>query len=677
MGLQTRMAGFGWRGGLAALLTGALVWAAFTPVEIVEAQVGIDPIPPTAAVPAAECGPGARPEPALQGQVPIEDRESGRSTEGYECNLELIGQHRHGEGATWQFDWYEDCAYYGTLDTPTRATKSGAVVVDASDPANPVESAVLDTPAMNDPHESLKVNERRGLLAAVDLDNLGFDVYDISKDCAKPELLSSVEVENLGHEGEWAPDGLTYYGSGSDGYYAIDVSDPANPTQITSYEPAGGGVGHGLSISDDGNRGYFINALPATGFIVADTSQVQERADGAQIRELSRIHWPDGTIGQHTIPVTIQGRPHIISVDEGGRGAARIVDMSNEAAPTVVSKLKLEVHLPQHEAATQPEWQANGGLPIFTYDGHYCSVDRYSEPTALACGYFESGIRVFDIRDPHEPKEIAYYNPPAITDEPLPASSHFGDHTADRCAAQVRLLPSARQLWTQCQDNEFLSLEFTNGAYPLSWPARSLAAACPEDSVTPAGYRDVDAESAHAAAIDCATGWDVATGKDGERYDPDGDVTRGQLASFVARMVEAAGGKLAAGRDRFADDDGSAHEPAINKLAAAGVLSGKTAARFAPNAAISRAEMATILAAGYEVAAGKPLVTDDDFFTDDGGVHEDAINRLTGHAIVSGIDVRRFAPGRNVTRGQMASFLARTLAQLVDDGKAAVPETQG
>lgn len=61
------------------------------------------------------------------------------------------------------------------------------------------------------------------------------------------------------------------------------------------------------------------------------------------------------------------------------------------------------------------------------------------------------------------------------------------------------------QLWTHCQDNEFLALEFTNGVWPFEWTARSLTPACPPDGVPPAGYNDVKAESAHAAAIDCVT----------------------------------------------------------------------------------------------------------------------------------------------------------------------------
>jgi hypothetical protein len=136
--------------------------------------------------------------------------------------------------------------------------------------------------------------------------------------------------------------------------------------------------------------------------------------------------------------------------------------------------VKLEVHLDQNAAY----FNADGGpSPIFIYDGHYCAVDRNVNPTALGCGYFESGVRVFDIRDPERPKEIAYYNPPALPNKPLYGSSRYNplaegapglwDGTADHCSAQVRFVPERAEIWTQCQDNEFMVLHFTNGVWPF------------------------------------------------------------------------------------------------------------------------------------------------------------------------------------------------------------------
>ena len=99
---------------------------------------------------------------------------------------------------------------------------------------------------------------------------------------------------------------------------------------------------------------------------------------------------------------------------------ARIIDISDETNPTTVSRLALEVHAIKACSMVLPDIV---GLSIFTYGSHYCSVDNKQNATTLACGYFNSGIRVFDIRDPVHPREIAYYNQAGAT-TPSPGSNH-------------------------------------------------------------------------------------------------------------------------------------------------------------------------------------------------------------------------------------------------------------
>jgi hypothetical protein len=116
------------------------------------------------------------------------------------------------------------------------------------------------------------------------------------------------------------------------------------------------------------------------------------------------------------------------------------------------------------------------GLSSFTYGSHYCSVDNKQNATTLACGYFNSGIRVFDIRDPLRPKEIAYYNP-AGTTTPSWGSNHYISTTVraggwiaggpDWCSSPVHLDAVRGTLWTTCQDNGLLMLKFENGVWPF------------------------------------------------------------------------------------------------------------------------------------------------------------------------------------------------------------------
>ena len=90
----------------------------------------------------------------------------------------------------------------------------------------------------------------------------------------------------------------------------------------------------------------------------------------------------------------------------------------------------------------------------------------------LACGYWGAGLRVFDIRDPYKPREIAYYKPPAQRMKVLPGSSMWndyggGDRTTDRVSAHVRFrtVGSETHLWFAGQDNGFMVVRFTK---PLS-----------------------------------------------------------------------------------------------------------------------------------------------------------------------------------------------------------------
>ena len=508
--------------------------------------------PPPLTVPKAACGRRDHPETALQGQVPAALRNSNNGFQGFNCNLELVGQVR-GDGANWQSDEFREqygrgygsrdvnrvnrvnrvdhtCAYHGTAyATPETAmanhrTQIGVPVIDMTNPSAPVPTAYLTSISMLDPWESLKVNTPRQLLGADNAHNGGggqggpeVDFYDISVDCRSPQLLASVAVGTgtdggvpspifpNGHEGAWAPDGLTYYRSdlANAMYHAIDASDPTRPKEIASFDiatalsPLAGIKSHGLSLSDDGNRAYvavigipsaYDPSAPANnGFAVLDTSQVQARKPNAQIKLISTFLYKDGSVSQHTIPARIKGKPYIIQVDEGGSGGifyagwqsacaagvpmfpmARIVDMSNEKKPAQVSELVLEMNSPANCEQVLPDIV---GLAIFTYGTHYCSVDNRENTTTLACDEFNSGIRVFDIRDPARPKEIAYYNP-ASEKTASPGSNHvtFAQWVAggpDWCSAQLHLDADKGTIWTTCQDNGLLSLKFTNGVWPF------------------------------------------------------------------------------------------------------------------------------------------------------------------------------------------------------------------
>ena len=206
-----------------------------------------------------------------------------------------------------------------------------------------------------------------------------------------------------------------------------------------------------------------------------------------------------------------------------------------------------------------------------------------------------------------------------------------------------------------------------SGSGPLT-----LEAACPSDRTPDAAFTDMAAGDTHRHAVDCMAWWGIAAGTSPTTYSPTAPVTRAQMASFVARAVEAAGRSFPEPTaDSFDDDNGSVHERRINQLAAAGIVAGAGARSFSPGVAVTRAQMATFLVRAHDYVDATPLPYGLDYFSDDqGDVHETAIDTAAAAGIAAGTSPGLFSPAVPVTRAQVASFLARTLELLVRDGTA-------
>ncbi|MEE4021958.1 hypothetical protein V1Y59_02615 [Gordonia sp. PKS22-38] len=460
------------------------------------------------AVPEAECGPGSLPEPGLQGDVSAEDRNSGRSRLGYRCNMSQLGTVR-GAGGGIVSVTFDHCSYTGSLFPGTNLVpQPGVQVVDVTNPRNPRIVGSLAEPAMRGgTWETLKVNKERKLLAATSVPlNWGggfFSIYDIS-DCDKPKLLNrgpgtSSPLPFTSHEGGFSPDGRTYWASGIfPGHLsAIDVSNPAAPTVI--WQGLHSFLGHGFGITPDGNRMYLSNAAGVT---VLDISAVQRRSPYPQVPHVVAYLWPDGQVNQHTIPVTYRGRPHIITIDELGSGGVKFFDVSKVNEPGYVAQIKLEINLPSN---LDTNLRSSMGGSVFSSNPHYCAVDRPQNPTALACSWESSGIRVFDIRNIKQIREIGYFNPPAqknATIVELPNSPHVlasaagfpaveflslgmsiangkvafhemigprthmligGDMATDWCLSPPEW--RGNQIWTTCSDGGFYALQLSPRVY--------------------------------------------------------------------------------------------------------------------------------------------------------------------------------------------------------------------
>ncbi len=424
----------------------------------------------------------------------------------YNCNTDLVGQYQ-GEGASWQLTAWKTCAYFDQAKNAAE-TNPGTVVLDVSDPTRPTATAFLSDVAMIDPWESLKVNPARQLLGGdqgtYGSPGPGFSIYDISADCAHPVHDSTVNITgSLGHTGQWAPDGKTYYittvAQTTASLVAVDTTDPTNPVGIALYTPPAplSPVFHDLEMSPDGNTlyeatigGFGANAANTNGLIVLDVSDVQNRVANPQIRVIGSVTWDDGSIvSQNALPVTIAGKRYILFTDELGQtgfaatcptgpylyayGVPRLIDISDPANPTVVSKFDMEVSDFTNCATTITTQGTASGAPSFGASCHYCNVDNVDDAKIAACNCFTAGLRLFDISDPTNPREVGYYKPPAQGTKVLPGSQYANGQPATYSrpvdwASSKPSFPKDRgdtsgDLWTTTQDNGFQVIHLYTG----------------------------------------------------------------------------------------------------------------------------------------------------------------------------------------------------------------------
>jgi hypothetical protein len=171
------------------------------------------------------------------------------------------------------------------------------------------------------------------------------------------------------------------------------------------------------------------------------------------------------------MPVTIGGKPYLVEIDEYSKdadgniasngvrvGAGRLIDISDERAPKVISNLRLAVNQPENRAAVAKD--PGAPLPIQGYAGHYCGVPKAVDPGIVACSFIASGLHVFDIRDPYHPKEIAYFVAPLanLGGTPIPAfRSNFA-------MSRPSFVPSRNEIWYSDGNSGFYSLRLSKSA---------------------------------------------------------------------------------------------------------------------------------------------------------------------------------------------------------------------
>jgi subtilisin family serine protease len=219
-------------------------------------------------------------------------------------------------------------------------------------------------------------------------------------------------------------------------------------------------------------------------------------------------------------------------------------------------------------------------------------------------------------------------------------------------------------------DTDTVTVEVLTEAPP---PPPPPPAAC--DQVEAVSFPDVSG-GPHGAAIGCVAGFGIALGGTDGTYDPLGDVRRDQMASFLTRLLRVAGVELPASpTSTFSDVTSGPHQLAIEQLADLGIVEGRGDGTYQPLRPVSRAQMASFLVRSLEVALGRDLSpTAAGPFTDiAGSVHADNIRVANELGIAEGRTTTTYEPNADVRRDQMASFIARSLSVLQDEGIELTP----
>ncbi|HEX3483661.1 MAG TPA: hypothetical protein VHT51_01285, partial [Micropepsaceae bacterium] len=248
----------------------------------------------------------------------------------------------------------------------------------------------------------------------------GLSVWDIKTDPASPRQIAFLQLPGFGINRLWWTGGrYAYVAAHLDGFTdhilgIVDVSNITKPQLVSkawlpgmnraakepNTTPKGKRVAlHHMIVA--GNRGY--GAWRDGGFTIHDIS------DAAHPKLLSHINWtPPFAGGTHT-PLPLPGRKLVLVAEESnaencekGMFFTWVVDVRNDANPLPIGSL--------------PAPKDRNYCAIGNFGPHNLHENRpgsFQSETTIFATYHNAGVRVFDIKNQFEPKEIAYWVPPA------------------------------------------------------------------------------------------------------------------------------------------------------------------------------------------------------------------------------------------------------------------------
>jgi hypothetical protein len=383
-------------------------------------------------------------------------------------DMELVGYHDlqqrsayqpvvHRQGARW-------IAYIGhhgdsKLNPLTgRQENNGTSILDVSDPKRPTYLAHIPGDAGAGEGGGAQMvrlcngtdlprADRNKVYLLRTVGNASHEIWDVT-DPAKPSRVTVI-VSGLGgtHKNWWECDsGIAYLVSGAPGWrtnrmtQVYDLSNPAAPVFIRHFGLPGqqpGAAGpvptglHGpISTGPKGNRVYFGYGTASGGIVqIVDREKL---LSGPKEPTETNLLYPQ--VGRFDLPPNAGAHTAfpVLGVDVAefakGRDARRdFIVVTNESVANECAEARQMVWIVDVTTEAKPFGVSTWTVPEAS--GNFCSRGgRFGTHSShenftpiyykrvMFIAHFNAGVRAVDIRDPFNPKEIAYYIPP-ITDK--------------------------------------------------------------------------------------------------------------------------------------------------------------------------------------------------------------------------------------------------------------------
>ena len=214
---------------------------------------------------------------------------------------------------------------------------------------------------------------------------------------------------------------------------------------------------------------------------------------------------------------------------------------------------------------------------------------------------------------------------------------------------------SLKDVYYAGSETEWKQIEFGNDSDPTNHITIHYNFKAPVEPVTPSGFTDIPSDAFYANAVKWAVENEITTGVGNNRFDPNGQCTRGQVVTFLWR---AAGKPTVSANVSFSDvQPGAFYYEAVKWAVANGITTGVGGNRFAPNDSCTRGQVVTFL----HRAENSPSASTVSSFTDvpSDAFYYNAVNWAVENGITSGVGNNRFAPNDTCTRAQVVTFLYR------------------